>query len=122
MNVKCSYLLVSLSAYFIISFLLMQDFHLRGRQPIISCPCGHTSLHILTSLFWKPNCFKAEISRYFPFAMKILEGTTAASHTSSRALAVKASWCSFRIPVAWHFQFRLGNGFILKGDCGTQCK
>lgn len=88
-----------------------------------SCPCGHTSLYILTSLFWKPDCFKAEINSCFPFAMKILEGTIAASFNSNRALAVKASWCSFsRIPVEWLFEFRLGNGFTLRVDCGTQCE
>lgn len=63
---------------------------------------------------------KAERNRYFPFPMKI-ECTIAPSLNSSRALAVKASWCSFsRVPVAWYFELTLGNGFMLKVDCGTQ--
>lgn len=93
---------------------------------MVSCPCGYTSVYILTSLFWKSDCFKAERSRCFPFAMKILEDIIAASPASlnsNRALAVKASWCSFsRIPVAWLLELRLRNGFILKVDCGTQCE
>lgn len=105
----------------------MQDFHLRGRHfactAHLSCPCGHTSLCILTSFFWKPDCFKVERNRYVPFAMKILEGTIAAPLNSHRALAVKVSWCSLsRIPLAWLFQLRLGSGFMLKVDCGTQCE
>lgn len=121
MDIKHSYMLVSLC-------LFQHMFSPYARFPperkivaIVSCPCGHTSLCILISFFWKPDCFKAERNKYVPFATKILEGTSAAPLKSNRALALKASWCSFgRIPVAWLFQLRLGNGFALKVDCGTQ--
>lgn len=63
---------------------------------------------------WQNREKAAERNRYFPFAMKILKGTIAASRNSNRALAEKASWCSFsKIPVAWLFQLRLDNSFIL---------
>lgn len=121
MDIKHSYIFVSLSAYFNICFLLMQDFHLRGRQlSLWVYLCVHFNKLVLEAYF------KAERSRCFPFAMKILEGTIAASPASlnsNRTLAVKASWCLFsRIPVAWLLELRLGDSFILKVDCGTQCE